>query len=107
MQRRLAQKILKHSWSVRETEQRVKSLSQPKAPVAAKPMPPMDPNVRAAEVKLRRALGTQVRIHPQRTGAPGKIEIEYYNLADLDRIFSAIVRSEEATAIRHASSGNA
>lgn len=106
MQRRLAQKIVKHSWSVRETEQRVKSLSQPKALVAAKPAPAMDPNVRAAEVKLRRALATQVHIHPQRGGSPGKIEIEYYDLADLDRIFTAIMRSDEATAIRHASSGN-
>src|SRR5262245_40907616 len=32
MQRRLAQKIVKHNWSVRETEQRVKGLAKPKAP---------------------------------------------------------------------------
>ena len=48
-------------------------------------------------MKLRRALSTQVRIHPQRSGSPGKIEIEYYSLADLDRIFTAIVRNEDAT----------
>lgn len=104
MQRRLAQKIVKHNWSVRETEQRVKGLSEPQAAAAAKPAPAIDPNVRAAEVKLRRSLGTQVRIHPQRAGSPGRIEIEYYNLADLDRIFTAIMRSHEPAALGQASS---
>src|SRR5205807_1761371 len=63
-QRRLAQKILKHSWSVRETEQRVKLLSRPQPKVASPAVTHSDPNVRAAEAKLRRSLGTQVRIHP-------------------------------------------
>jgi ParB-like chromosome segregation protein Spo0J len=105
-QRRLAQKILKHNWSVRETEQKVKQLQQPKAPAAAKQTPTLDPNIRAAEVKLRRLLSTQVRIQPQRPGSPGRIEIEYYNLADLDRIFSAIVRGGEEIARSHSTSSN-
>lgn len=96
-QRRFAQKIVKHSWSVRETEQRVKNLSERK-PAPAKAPQVLDPNVRAAEAKLRRALSTQVRIHPQRAGSSGKIEIEYYSLADLDRIFTAIVRSDDTPA---------
>jgi ParB family chromosome partitioning protein len=97
-QRRLAQKIIKLGWSVRETEQRVKQLSRPpshpptKAPAAA------DPNVRAAEAKLRRILGTQVRIHPIKTGGAGHLEIEYYNLADLDRIYNLIAQERAATA---------
>ena len=97
IQRRFAQKIVKLSWSVRETEQRVKHLGDRKTPPTKAPQT-LDPNLRAAEVKLRRALSTQVRIHPQRSGSPGKIEIEYYNLADLDRIFTAIVRNDEAPA---------
>ena len=96
-QRRFAQKIVKHNWSVRETEQRVKNLGERKAP-ASRPTQTIDPNVRAAEVKLRRALSTQVRIQPQRSGSSGKIEIEYYSLSDLDRIFNAIVRSEDSAA---------
>jgi ParB family transcriptional regulator, chromosome partitioning protein len=103
IQRRFAQKIVKHNWSVRETEQRVKNLGDRKA-LPSKPPQAIDPNVRAAEVKLRRTLSTQVRIHPQRAGSPGKIEIEYYSLADLDRIFNAIVRNEEASASFKASS---
>ncbi len=102
-QRRFAQKIVKHSWSVRETEQRVKNLDERK-PQPAKAPQLLDPNVRAAEAKLRRALSTQVRIHPQRAGSSGKIEIEYYSLADLDRIFNAIMRNDETPATFKASS---
>src|SRR5712671_1384731 len=63
-QRRLAQKIVKHTWSVRETERRVRHLSNATDRHPSQAVPEhADPNVRAAEVKLRRALSTQVRIH--------------------------------------------
>ena len=103
-QRRFAQKIVKHGWSVRETEQRVKSLDERK-PSPQKAPQALDPNIRAAEAKLRRALSTQVRIHPQRAGSSGKIEIEYYSLADLDRIYNAIVKPDEAAASFNAATG--
>jgi len=103
-QRRFAQKIVKHKWSVRETEQRVKNLEEGRKPQPAKSPQHVDPNVRAAEAKLRRALSTQVRIHPQRAGSTGKIEIEYYSMADLDRIFNTIVRTDETPATFKASS---
>ena len=96
IQRRLAKKIVSQNWSVRETERRLKYLDQ-KAP----PRPPKnalahtDPNIRAAETKLRRVLATQVRIVP---GSPGRIEIEYYDLSDLDRIFTVITRNTDLTA---------
>ena len=106
-QRRFAQKIVKHNWSVRETEQRVKNLGDgERKPQPAKSTQLLDPNVRAAEAKLRRALSTQVRIHPQRAGSTGKIEIEYYSMADLDRIFNTIVRTDEPPAAFKASSPN-
>lgn len=105
-QRRLAQKIVKHSWSVRETEQRVKSLGKSKPTLAAKAQEPLDPNIRAAEAKLRRYLSTQVRIHPQKSGGSGKIEIEYYNLADLDRIFNTILSDGDALKTSHAGSAS-
>lgn len=94
LQRRLAQKIVKHNWSVRETEKRVKNLGRPGSLPPSKPSASLDPNVRAAETKLRRALSTQVRIHPQKAGSCGTIEIEYYSLADLDRIFNTITREQ-------------
>jgi len=96
-QRRLAQKIVKHNWSVRETERRVRHLGKetdrhPGNLITER----ADPNVRAAEVKLRRALSTQVRIVQSKGRLPGRIEIEFYDLADLDRIFNLIVRSSGA-----------
>ena len=96
MQRRLAHKITKHKWSVRETEQRVKNLTNPPEPRARKLASHSDPNVRAAEAKLRRALGTQVRIQPARPGTPGRIEIEYYSMEDLGRLYTAILGAKDA-----------
>lgn len=103
-QRRLAQKIVKHSWSVRETEQRVKSLTNLKSTTPPKTRESTDPNIRAAEAKLRRSLSTQVRILPAKPGSTGRIEIEYYSLADLDRIFNAIVRDGDSATAFHAAS---
>ena len=94
-QRRLAQKIVNQNWSVRETERRVKNIHQPEERPAKRELVHTDPNIRAAETKLRRILSTQVKIT---TGSPGRIEIEYYDLPDLDRIFTLITRSAAAEA---------
>ena len=94
-QRRLAQKIVNQNWSVRETERRVKHIHQPEEKPSKRELVHTDPNIRAAETKLRRILSTQVKIT---TGSPGRIEIEYYDLPDLDRIFTLITRSAAAEA---------
>lgn len=96
LQRRYAQKIVKHNWSVRETERRIKHASQETRPTATQPSKQSDPNIRAAEAKLRRHLGTQVQIIPARAGVSGKIEIEYYSALDLDRIYSILISSRES-----------
>jgi hypothetical protein len=49
-----------------------------------------DPNVRAAENKLRRALGTQVKILQTAEGK-GKIEISFFDTRDLDRVYNLIM----------------
>ena len=86
LQRRFAQKIVKHSWSVRETERRIRNAAhEAKSSARRTGDLQIDPNIRAAEAKLRRRLGTQVRIISGKAGAPGRIEIEYYNAA-ADRI---------------------
>jgi ParB family chromosome partitioning protein len=97
LQRRYAQKIVKHNWSVRETERRIKHASQDsEASRASKQISHQaDPNVRAAEVKLRRHLGTQVQIIPAKAGSAGKIEIEYYSSLDLDRLYTIIISTVE------------
>ena len=94
LQRRFAQKIVKHNWSVRETERRIKHAFRPDTQKAKVAATGLDPNVRAAEAKLRRYLGTQVRILPAKSGSPGKIEIEYYSDLDLDRIYDAILSAK-------------
>src|SRR6059036_1282776 len=96
LQRRFAQKIVKHSWSVRETERRIRNASQrARQSTRGTQVLQIDPNIRAAEAKIRRRLGTQVRIISAKSGAPGRIEIEYYNAADLDRIYNLILASDE------------
>lgn len=98
LQRRFAQKIVKHNWSVRETERRIKHAFQDTAQKAPRILQVTDPNIRAAETKLRRHLGTQVRIIPAKTGGAGRVEIEFYSTLDLDRIYEAIMdRSEGAS----------
>lgn len=51
-----------------------------------------DPNVKAAVDELERALGTRVRI-VEASDQRGKIEIEYYSQAELDRLFQHILGS--------------
>ena len=91
LQRLVARQIIANDLSVRATEdivrKRTERASAPRrAPVSAS----VDPNVRAAESKLRRALGTQVRILEDGTGA-GKVEISYFNRQDLDRLYTLIM----------------
>ena len=95
-QRRLAQKIIEMSLSVRETEKAVKRLSkQDLQSTEKKPIKPkIDANVKAAETKLRRQLGTQVQILPDGRGTGGKIEIEFYSESDLDRIYQLLISNK-------------
>ncbi|MDX6577301.1 MAG: ParB family transcriptional regulator, chromosome partitioning protein [Blastocatellia bacterium] len=96
LQRRYAQKIVKHNWSVRETERRIKHAAADTSSVANPAPKQTDPNIRAAEAKLRRHLGTQVQIVPARAGSAGKIQIEYYSALDLDRLYTIIVLSNDS-----------
>jgi ParB family transcriptional regulator, chromosome partitioning protein len=91
-QRRIARRIIERGLSVRETERMMRLLDEPrsKAPRAAKAKE-NDPNVRAAETKLRRHLGTQVRITQNQDGQGGRIEIEFYNPADLERVYRLLL----------------
>ena len=106
LQRRYAQKIVKQNWSVRETERRIKHASQERPEKAKRPSKSEDPNVRAAEAKLRRRLGTQVRILPARTGSAGKIEIEYYSSPDLERLYSILISAEETASLTSATASS-
>ena len=88
LQRRIARQIIDGGLSVRATEQLVQKASEEKPP--RRPPPPIDPNIKAAETKLRRALGTQVKIL-QAADGKGKLEISFFNTQDLDRIYNLLV----------------
>jgi ParB family transcriptional regulator, chromosome partitioning protein len=93
-QKRVARTIIEMSLSVRETEKSVKRISRGDSQTVEKKSvtPVIDANVKAAETKLRRFLGTNVHIVPDGRGTGGKIEIEYYGEVDLDRIYNSILK---------------
>jgi ParB family transcriptional regulator, chromosome partitioning protein len=84
-QLRVARDIVARSLSVRETEALVKRASEP---VTIKPAADKDVHTRAAEERLRFALGTRVRIVRKRKG--GQIEIEFGTEEELQRIFEML-----------------
>lgn len=81
-----AEMVVKRGLSVRETEAWVRRhTEEPSDPVR----PRRDPNIGAAEETLQRKLGTRVRIVPGR-GEKGRIVIEYFSAAELDRLFDRL-----------------
>ena len=92
LQRSIAKAVIDKGLSVRETEDAVKKASSsPQTSVKKAVSRTTDPNVKAAETKLMRRLNTNVKILPAAKGTGGKIEIEYYNTDDLDRIYEVIL----------------
>lgn len=96
-QRRVARTIIERGMSVRETERTIKSARtrRPQTKDNTAVTVAKDPNIRHAEAKLMRSLGTNVKILPSGIGTAGKIEIEYYNTSDLDRLFQLLKGNKE------------
>lgn len=97
LQRRAARAAIGGGASVRETERTVKrwmSAAGDGKEKRAEIKPEKDANVRAAETKLMRRLGTNVKISPKPNAKGGKVEIEYYSDTDLTRIYDAIMRDD-------------
>lgn len=93
-QLKLAEEIVARKLSVRDTEQAVKRAAA-NASIRENSTPNQnDANIRAAELKMKRHLGTQVKIHLIQNG--GKIEIEFSSMSELDRIYSVIMRKSDA-----------
>jgi ParB family chromosome partitioning protein len=85
-QRHAAREVISHSLSVRETEALVKRLAEPAPAKAPKPLPaPPDVHTRAAEDRMRFALGAKVKI--VRRGGGGSIEIAFDSEAELNRLY--------------------
>jgi ParB family chromosome partitioning protein len=93
-QRQAAREVIARGLSVRETEALVKRLVAQKtaAPAAARASEPdKDVHTRAAEDRLRFALGTKVRI--VRQGERGRIEVDFGSEAELNRIYEYLTAS--------------
>lgn len=92
LQYSLAQRIFDEKLSVRDIEKIMKSLQKP-----TKPKKMSDKTLMAIyqdiEEKLKTKLSTKVSVTSKGDGA-GKIEIEFYNHEDLDRILDMIGKTE-------------
>ena len=89
LQRSVMDQIVASSLSVREVEQLVRKLLKPSSPKkAAKSTASAtdDRELKGISDRIRRSLGTQVRIKPAASGKGGRIEVEYYSNEDLERI---------------------
>ncbi len=88
--------IMEHELSARQAEELVKRLQKnpdllkEKTPPAAKPR---EIFVEEAEDRLKMLFGTQVKIYPGKKKS--RIEIEYYNSEDLDRIIETLTAKRE------------
>jgi ParB family chromosome partitioning protein len=81
--------VIAKGLSTRETEKLVRQLTLGKK--RRRPLPVVDPDLRAVIEELQRSLGTRVRLMPKARSTRGKIEIEYYSVLDLERIIQRIV----------------
>jgi ParB family chromosome partitioning protein len=84
-QLRVGRDVVARGLSVRETEALVKKTA---APVKTREEPPKDVHTRAAEDRLRFALGTRVRI--VRKGQSGRIEIAFGSEDELQRLYEQL-----------------
>jgi ParB family chromosome partitioning protein len=93
LQRRIARRVIERGLSVRATEQLVKAavdkIAAPETKSGARPQI-ADPNIKAAETKLRRYFGTKVKIVHSSNSQSGKIEFEFYNQGDLNRLYNLL-----------------
>lgn len=84
-QRVACRKIIDNNLSVRDTER----LAKPSAPRSGGTSSTKDPHVSAIEDELRKRLGTRVHLRSD-SKHRGKIEIDFFNLDDLDRILDLL-----------------
>lgn len=89
LQIQVAERTASEGLSVRQVERLVQRMSEHREPKTVDEVQ-QDPNVRAAIEQLERVLGTKVRI-VEKSEHRGRIEIDYYSMEDLTRIYELIV----------------
>ena len=82
--------VISSGLSVRQTEELVRRLREPKpAAPAAKTTTQSDPDLERVEEDLRQRLGTKVTLSRSRKG--GRIVIEYYSDEELGRLYERLI----------------
>jgi ParB family chromosome partitioning protein len=96
IQRNLANKVIEKGFSVRETERAIKKIISGVKTESTNIATNFreDANLKSAEVKLQRRLGSKVQIVVNQTSGGGKIEIKFYDQKDLNRIYEIIMDKE-------------
>ena len=87
-QARVLDSVIGQELSVRQTEELVRRLREPKPTQDAVPTRQADAEIERVEEELRRALGTKVSLARSRRG--GRIVIEYYSDEDLERLYERL-----------------
>jgi ParB family chromosome partitioning protein len=88
----MAERIRAQAMSVRQTEEYVDEILHPVMIHMQPREKELDPNVRAAQKQLERALGVKVTVTDKK--GKGKILIEYASLEDFDRIVEALTEKK-------------
>jgi ParB family transcriptional regulator, chromosome partitioning protein len=84
-----ARKVARNGMTVRQVERMVARSSRPRsAPASVQP----DPNTKAALEELQRHYATRVHIRAAGGGRPGELTFEYYDNADLVRLYQVLMR---------------
>jgi ParB family chromosome partitioning protein len=88
-QARVVGTVVDQQLSVRQTEELVRRLREPRRIVADQASPRLEPELERVEEDLRRALGTKVTVARSRRG--GKIVIEYYSDEELTQLYDRLI----------------
>lgn len=92
-QRKLAKEVSEKGLSVRQTERAIRRIVEGEETDTVTTIKE-DPNFKAAEDKLRRKLSSKVHIVVNQKSDGGKIEIEFFDNSDLNRIYEIIMGKE-------------
>jgi ParB family transcriptional regulator, chromosome partitioning protein len=81
--------VVAQGLSVRQTEELVRRLREPRPAQDARPVRRLDPDLERVEEELRERLGTKVSLSRSRKG--GRIVIEYYSDEELGRLYERLI----------------
>lgn len=87
-QAHVARTVIDQGFSVRQAEELVRRLREPK-PATSRPARVLDPELERVEEDLRRGLGTKVTLARSRKG--GRIIIEFYSDEELSQLYDRLI----------------